>query len=136
MLQLLLASLATSTHGQGQEVELVPGSYNEVLSPSLPFHRIPLWNLVFPGSPGSSLVVLFSTVAPSSDPLLCGLTLWKTVSQVALILWFFHPSWLDSLEVLSVELLSLGVRPSGWFSLPEMQATTLCQSPITDDTVL
>lgn len=51
LLQLVLASLATSGQGQGQELKLVPGSYDEVLCPSSPFHSIPLWNLVHPWLP-------------------------------------------------------------------------------------
>lgn len=113
LLQLLLAPLATNS--QGQKEELVPGSKDEACLPHHPFiaPRFGTWSS--PGSPGPSLVVLFSMACPSSGPLPCGLTLSKTVSQTALIamvvLWFFPSSWLGSWAVLSLELFSLESWP-------------------------
>lgn len=62
-------------------MEPVPEIEDEDLSPC-PFTASPCGTSA---SPGTSLAVLFSTACPSSGSLLCCLTLWKTVFQVALV---------------------------------------------------
>lgn len=106
------ASLGPSSH-QRLEDRAGTRSWNGDLSPSLPFAASPFGTWSCPGSPGPSVVVLFPTACSSSGPS-CVVSPWGRYFSGDLHLHgtvpsFFHSSWLGSLEVLSLEVLPLGV---------------------------
>lgn len=66
VLQLLLASLATNTQGgRGRRYNWDQGARMRSCLPHCPFIASPFGTRSLPGSPGSSLLVLFPTVCPS-----------------------------------------------------------------------
>lgn len=128
------ASLGHISHQWlGQEAELY--QCLKAYLPPRPFVSFPLGVWSSPGSPGSSLVVLFSTACPSSGPLLCGLSLWETVYQVALVSTVQSSGFSilrgDTHWKLSPELSPLGVWPLGGLvfqrSRPPCSAKVLSQ---------
>lgn len=106
--------------------------------PHGPFIASPPTPWSSPGSPGSSLVVLFSMVCPSRGPLLCRLTLSNNfpvgLDNYGTILFPFFMARFTG-DSISGAFITGGLA-LGWLNLPKILATMLCQGLILDATVL